>query len=254
MSRGDLLARWLLEPWMRSTQFIEMVGQEDAGDAAPHATRVLHGHAAHPVGAVEAERLREGAADDHEQEGSEGEGAVGDQADHRVAGFGGEGVGASTSKSLPKRSKIMFPIFDDFDYTRGNERWKGKSKRTVEQRRGDKADRLFEKLVKGTDFERLDGYHALRHSFISILVAQGKTWDQIAGFVGHLDQKTDAAVHPLHAEGQAGDGELDPVRVLRLVFGKAPPLSCFAVYTYAVVGSSFPSPAAFSRTTRLTVR
>jgi integrase len=93
-------------------------------------------------------------------------------------------------KALPKRSKIMFPIFDDFDYTRGNERWKGKSKRTVEQRRGDKADRLFEKLVKRTDFERLDGYHALRHSFISILVAQGKTWDQIAAFVGHLDQKT----------------------------------------------------------------
>jgi integrase len=53
-------------------------------------------------------------------------------------------------KALPKRSKIMFPIFDDFDYTRGNERWKGKSKRTVEQRRGDKADRLFEKLVKRT--------------------------------------------------------------------------------------------------------
>ena len=33
-------------------------------------------------------------------------------------------------------------------------------------------------------------YHALRHSFISILVAQGKTWDQIAAFVGHLDQRT----------------------------------------------------------------
>jgi len=84
----------------------------------------------------------------------------------------------------------MFPIFDDFDYSRGNQRWKGKSKRTIEQRRCDKADRLFEKLVKGTDFERLDGYHALRHSFISILVFQGKTWDQIAGFVGHLDQRT----------------------------------------------------------------
>ena len=93
-------------------------------------------------------------------------------------------------KKLPKRSKIMFPIFDDFQYTRGNERWKGKSKRTIEQRRCDKADRLFEKLVKGTDFERLGGYHALRHSFISILVAQGKTWDQIAAFVGHLDQRT----------------------------------------------------------------
>ena len=92
-------------------------------------------------------------------------------------------------KTLPKRSKTMFPIFDEFDCTRGNQRWKGKSKRTVEQRRGDKADRLFEKLVKDTDFERLDGYHALRHSFISILVAQGKTWDQIAAFVGHLDQR-----------------------------------------------------------------
>lgn len=93
-------------------------------------------------------------------------------------------------KKLPKRSKIMFPIFEDFDYSGGNKRWKGKSKRSPEQRRCDKADRLFGKLVKCTDFERLDGYHALRHSFISILVAQGKTWDQIAAFVGHLDQRT----------------------------------------------------------------
>ncbi|MFQ5463534.1 MAG: tyrosine-type recombinase/integrase [Phycisphaerae bacterium] len=93
-------------------------------------------------------------------------------------------------EGLPKRSKIMFPIFEAFDYSGSNKRWKGKSKRSGEQRRCDKADRLFEKLVKGTDFERLDGYHALRHSFISILVAQGKTWDQIAAFVGHLDQRT----------------------------------------------------------------
>jgi uncharacterized low-complexity protein len=163
--------------------------QEDARDAAPHATCLLHRHAPNPVGAVEAQRLREGAADDHEQEGGAGEGPVGNQADHRVEGLGGEGVGEA-HQNTTKAGKIMFPIFDDFDYTRGNERWKGKSKRTVEQRRGDKADRLFEKLVKGTDFERLDGYHALRHSFISILVAQGKTWDQTAAFVGHLDQKT----------------------------------------------------------------
>jgi len=33
-------------------------------------------------------------------------------------------------------------------------------------------------------------YHALRHSFISILVAQGKTLNQIAAFVGHLHQRT----------------------------------------------------------------
>ncbi len=93
-------------------------------------------------------------------------------------------------KILPQRSKIMFPIFDQMDYSGVNKRWKGKSNRTAEQRRCDKADRLFEKLVKDSDFERLDGYHALRHSFISILVAQGKTWDQIAAFVGHLDQRT----------------------------------------------------------------
>ena len=93
-------------------------------------------------------------------------------------------------KALPKRSRILFPIFDRFDYSKGNQRWQGKSKRTLEQRRCDKADRLFERLVKGTQFERLDGYHALRHSFISILVSQGKTWDQIAAFVGHLDQRT----------------------------------------------------------------
>jgi len=93
-------------------------------------------------------------------------------------------------KQLRKRPRIMFPIFDQMDYSGVNERWRGKSTRTAEQRRCDKADRYFEKLVKGTDFERLDGYHALRHSFISILVAQGKTWDQIAAFVGHLDQRT----------------------------------------------------------------
>ena len=93
-------------------------------------------------------------------------------------------------KKLPKRCRVRFPIFEGFDYSRSNKRWKGRSKRTAEQRRCDKADRLFEKLVKGTNFERLDGYHALRHSFISILVAQGKTWDQIAAFVGHLDQRT----------------------------------------------------------------
>ena len=61
--------------------------------------------------------------------------------------------------------------------------------KTRERRRCNRADRLFEKLVKDTDFERLDRYHALRHSFILILVAQGKTWGQIAAFVGHPNQR-----------------------------------------------------------------
>ena len=93
-------------------------------------------------------------------------------------------------QELPKRCRVMFPVFEKLDYSGSNKRWRGRSKRTAEQRRCDKADRLFEKLVKDTEFERLDGYHALRHSFISILVAQGKTWDQIAAFVGHLDRRT----------------------------------------------------------------
>ena len=66
-------------------------------------------------------------------------------------------------RKLPRRSRVIFPIFEQFDYSGGNKRWKGGSKRPAEQRRCDKADRLFEKLVRNTDFERLDGYHALRH-------------------------------------------------------------------------------------------
>lgn len=49
---------------------------------------------------------------------------------------------------------------------------------------------MLQKLVNGTEYERLDGHHALRHSLISILVARGKTWDQIAAFVGHPDRRT----------------------------------------------------------------
>lgn len=48
----------------------------------------------------------------------------------------------------------------------------------------------YGKPVKATDFERLSGYHALRHSSISILAVEGKTWDQIAALVGHLERRT----------------------------------------------------------------
>ena len=37
---------------------------------------------------------------------------------------------------------------------------------------------------------RTDRFFVVCHSLISILVSQGKTWDQIAGFVGHLDRRT----------------------------------------------------------------
>lgn len=93
-------------------------------------------------------------------------------------------------KTLPKRCEIMFPVFDTFNHSGSHVRWKGKSRRTVEPRRADKANRLFKRRVKDTDFERLDGYRALRPSFVSVLMAQGKTWDQIAAFAGHVDQRT----------------------------------------------------------------
>ena len=58
------------------------------------------------------------------------------------------------------------------------------------QRRCYRADGLFANLIKGTKCECLDGFHALRHSFMSILASQRKTWDLIAGCVGHLDRRT----------------------------------------------------------------
>jgi|GEM_PF-6640202 len=82
--RGDLLARWLLD----LDEINQFIGT--TGDKMPE--MLLHGHAPYPVGAVEAERLREGAAHNYQQERCEGERSLGDQPDHRAKGFGGEGV------------------------------------------------------------------------------------------------------------------------------------------------------------------
>ena len=90
----------------------------------------------------------------------------------------------------PKRAKILFPIFDQFDYSGVNARWKNKSERTVEQRRCDRADGLFDKLVRGTEFELMNGWHCLRHSFISMCVANGLTWEQIAEWAVHVSRAT----------------------------------------------------------------
>ncbi len=46
------------------------------------------------------------------------------------------------------------------------------------------------KLVEGTEFELMNGWHCLRHSFISICVAKGLTWEQIRGWVGHVSPET----------------------------------------------------------------
>ncbi len=186
--RGDLLARWLLD-LDEINKFIEMVGKETPEMLLPMQLICSTGMRRIQLIRLKPNDLVKGRLTITSKKGARQKGlseiSLTIELRDSVAKALQEHI-----KGLPKRSKIMFPFFDQFSYTGSNERWKGKSKRTVEQRRGDKADRLFEKLVKGTDFERLDGYHALRHSFISILVSQGKTWDQIAAFVGHLDQRT----------------------------------------------------------------
>ncbi len=122
-------------------------------------------------------------------------------------------------KSLPRSEKMLFPIFGEIDMTYGC-RWveyeqdaKGKPKLDAEgrmivkkdkrgrpipakrkqpedRRRAEKAGRLMNKLVKGTAFELMNGWHCLRHSFISICVAKGLTWEQIRGWVGHVSPET----------------------------------------------------------------
>lgn len=49
-------------------------------------------------------------------------------------------------------------------------------------------DRLFRRLVSGTEYEGLTPY-CLRHSFISLMLAKLIPADQIAMWVGHLDTK-----------------------------------------------------------------
>ena len=49
---------------------------------------------------------------------------------------------------------------------------------------------MLDDLVAGTEFELMSGWHCLRHSFISICVARGIDWPQIAEWVGHVSPKT----------------------------------------------------------------
>lgn len=49
-------------------------------------------------------------------------------------------------------------------------------------------DRLFQRLVAGTDFNGL-GFRCLRHSFISLVLRKGIPAERVATWVGHLDTK-----------------------------------------------------------------
>jgi integrase len=65
-----------------------------------------------------------------------------------------------------------------------------KRKLSVERLQTERAHRLLGKLVRKTEFELMNGWHCLRHSFISICVARGWSWQQIAEYVGHVSPET----------------------------------------------------------------
>lgn len=78
---------------------------------------------------------------------------------------------------------LLFPIFEVPKTGRS-------SRRPIEDRRADRAGRLLADLIAGTEFELLGGWHALRHSFISICVWEGYTFEQISKWSGHIDPET----------------------------------------------------------------
>ncbi len=113
--------------------------------------------------------------------------------------------------ALPPAEKYLFPIFGEINLCYNN-RWvhwettpdgdtvpkrdrKGKSipkerKLSESRRRAEKAGRELDKLIKGTEFELMNGWHCLRHSFISMCVVKGLTWEQIAEWAGHVSRAT----------------------------------------------------------------
>jgi integrase len=56
--------------------------------------------------------------------------------------------------------------------------------------RRNEADRHFRNLVRGTRWERMRGWHVLRHSFISICASEGVDQRVLQGWVGHLSAVT----------------------------------------------------------------
>lgn len=122
-------------------------------------------------------------------------------------------------KALPKSERLLFPMFKENSPAYRN-RWvewetnsdgsfkmnaKGKRipkkagdgkivaaarKQIPERLRAERASRMLDELVARTEFELMSGWHCLRHSFISLCVAKGTDWPQIAEWVGHVNQRT----------------------------------------------------------------
>ena len=102
-------------------------------------------------------------------------------------------------RSLPKRGKWLFPQFDPTK--------ESKSFAPIENRRAERAARLLTTLLTGSDFELLRGWHALRHSFITICVWRGMTFEQISQWTGHIELETQRRY--THYSGEASRQLMD---------------------------------------------
>ena len=58
----------------------------------------------------------------------------------------------------------------------------------------DKFLKRWGRLIKDTEFDGL-GFHALRHSFISLMLSRGISVEVVGQWVGHLDRNTTAKVY-----------------------------------------------------------
>ncbi len=52
----------------------------------------------------------------------------------------------------------------------------------------------WSRLIRGSEFDGL-GFHALRHSFISLMLSRGVSVEIVGQWVGHLDRNTTATVY-----------------------------------------------------------
>ena len=85
--------------------------------------------------------------------------------------------------ALKRSDRLLFPLFAQIG---GKKR---DSKKDISNR-CDRAFRLLQKLVQGTPWIMLKGWHTLRHSAISIYLDQGYSFNQIAKWTGHVDPET----------------------------------------------------------------
>ncbi len=58
----------------------------------------------------------------------------------------------------------------------------------------DKFLKRWSKAIRGSDFDGLV-FHALRHSFISLMLSRGVSVEVVGQWVGHLDRNTTATVY-----------------------------------------------------------